>query len=133
MRWLKQLFRKNDLLVLDANVVLRYFLNDDKALAERSRDIVEHNHCFIFTETVAEIVYVMDGLYKIPRKEIRYGILNLPRTISFDKPSVIATAMDAYISKPKMDFADCILYGYAKHGYRVVTFDKKLKKKIEKV
>jgi len=56
--------------IVDANVVLRYLLNDTEPLAEIATEILENNEVFVPTEVVAEIVYVLEGVYKVKRETI---------------------------------------------------------------
>lgn len=56
--------------IVDANVVLRYLLNDTEPLAEIATEILENNEVFVPTEVVAENVYVLEEFYKVKRETI---------------------------------------------------------------
>ena len=44
--------------IVDANIVLRYLLNDAEDLSEKAIELLENNDVFIPNEVIAEIVYV---------------------------------------------------------------------------
>lgn len=48
------------MLIVDANIILRYLLFDNIELAEKASEIIENNKVFIPFEVAAEIVYVLD-------------------------------------------------------------------------
>ena len=45
----------------DANIVLRYLLEDDQALSAKAAPLIEHQNIHVPFEVLAEIVYVMQG------------------------------------------------------------------------
>ncbi len=47
------------MLFVDANVVLRYILDDHPELSVRAADILEQYEVFLPTEVVCEVVYVL--------------------------------------------------------------------------
>jgi predicted nucleic acid-binding protein len=55
--------------LIDANVVLRYLLGDHPQMSEEDRQIIEEG-AFILPEVIAEVVYVLIGVYKIERDEV---------------------------------------------------------------
>jgi predicted nucleic-acid-binding protein len=117
--------------IVDANVILRYLLNDKYDLSLKAASIVEEN-AFIPTEVIAEVVYVLEKIYKVSRSEIS-GILlqmvSMP-SIIVSEISIIRMAFDLYAGK-RIDFVDALLAGYSTlPGVEVFTFDKKLKKII---
>ncbi|TZE80838.1 type II toxin-antitoxin system VapC family toxin, partial [Calorimonas adulescens] len=46
--------------IVDANIVLRYLLNDTEVLSEKAAQILENNEVFVPNEVIAEIVYVLE-------------------------------------------------------------------------
>lgn len=120
--------------IADANIVLRYLLNDTKELAERATDILENNEVFIPNEVIAEIVYVLEKVYNVKNDEISDILKNLfgYSNIKVADIGVIEEALTLY-GKRKLDFVDTLLYAYNKvRGYGVYTFDKKLNQLLEK-
>jgi predicted nucleic-acid-binding protein len=113
--------------LLDANVVLRYLLHDDEnQYVEAERAI--GGGAFLLPEVLAEVVYVLVGVYSVPRSEIASRLQVLVGEILSDHPEVLKYALATY-GATKLDFIDCILVAYnANIGDRVVSFDKKLNK-----
>ncbi len=118
--------------VLDANVILRYLLSDNEQLAENAATMIASKKCSTSLEVIAEVVFVLQSkrLYNIPRDEIALGLTALTYEIQIERKRVLRYALQAYCEKPKLDFIDCILYGYSRLGYTIFTFDKKLNRKI---
>ena len=119
--------------LVDANIILRYILWDNKELAEKSKEIIENKQIEIPFEVIAEVVYVLEGVYKVKRTEIRDSIIGL-----FKYPNILIRDLEVLkkafqiFSKSKFDFVDSILLGYNKvKDAKVYTFDKKLEKKME--
>ncbi|MCP5061885.1 MAG: type II toxin-antitoxin system VapC family toxin [Ignavibacteriae bacterium] len=69
---------------LDANVILRYLLKDNQLLFEKAVDIIENNEVLLTNVIIAEIVYVLEKVYKIPKNKIC-----LVLTEFFDNKSII--------------------------------------------
>jgi predicted nucleic-acid-binding protein len=44
--------------IVDANIVLRYLLNDADDFSEKASELLENNEVFIPNEVITEIVYV---------------------------------------------------------------------------
>jgi len=63
--------------LVDANVVLRYLLNDVEELADKAAVLLENKELFIPTEVIAEIVYVLEKVYQVEREEIQNSLLEL--------------------------------------------------------
>lgn len=118
--------------IIDANIILRYLLNDVEDLAEEAEQIIENNDVFVPNEVIAEVVYVLEKVYKVERIEIDNYLTEFfeKQNISVPDKDVLFAALKLFSSK-KLDFIDTILYGYAKvKDYEIFTFDKKLKKTI---
>ncbi|GAB3806962.1 PIN domain-containing protein [Virgibacillus kimchii] len=45
--------------IIDANVLLRYLLNDVEELTERAVELIENNNVYISNEVIAKVVYVL--------------------------------------------------------------------------
>ena len=114
--------------IVDANIVLRYLLNDTKDLADKATEILENNVVFIPNEVMAEIVYVLEKVYKVERKVIYSSLMELLeyKNIEVSDFSLINEALAVY-SERKLDFVDTLLYAYNKIAdHEIYTFDKKL-------
>ena len=58
------------MVLLDANVILRYLLNDNTEMAEKAEQIIAAGDASVTTEVIAEVVYVLKGVYKLERSLI---------------------------------------------------------------
>ena len=56
--------------IVDANIILRYLLNDTEELAIKATDILENNKVLVPNEVIAEIVYVLEKVYKVKNDEL---------------------------------------------------------------
>lgn len=122
------------MLIVDANLVLRYLLLDNVELSEKASQIIENNDVFIPFEVAAEIVYVLQKVYDVERTEISRSMKELLASdnIHTYDSDVIIKALDIFGSK-KIDFVDTLLCGYALiRGDEVKTFDEAINKYLQK-
>ena len=122
------------MLLIDANAILRYTLQDNVEMAEKVRKLMASSKIFIRHEVLAEVVYVLNKVYSLPRNEIAQGIkVFLSQSCAeVEAEEVLSFALDTF-SEQNLDFVDCILYSFnIIHGHDVFTFDKKLGALIRK-
>lgn len=122
------------MLIVDANIVIRYLLLDNVELAEKASEIIENNNIFLPFEVVAEVVYVLEKVYQIERAEICRSIKELLEddNIHTYDSDILNKALEIFSSK-KIDFVDTLLCGYSLvRGDQVKTFDNKINKYISK-
>ena len=118
------------MLIVDANIVLRYILDEPVELAARAADILECYEVIVPMEIVSEVVYVLQKVYQVPRKEIQVKLCDLldERLITVQKVEVLRHALSIY-GEENLDFADTLLVAYHTVEHcQVETFDKKLQK-----
>lgn len=117
------------MLLIDANVILRYLLNDHEELSRHAKEAVEQGAC-TNVEVLAEVVYVLSGVYKAKRSEIRDWLVCLLDEIAIGNKQTIVYALEQY-GETTLDFIDCVLIGY-NHvlGQRICTFDKALNRML---
>ena len=60
--------------IVDANIILRYLLNDNETLSVESRKIIEEKTIHIPFEVCAEVVYVLEKVYAVPRNQIEKAL-----------------------------------------------------------
>ena len=85
-------------------------------------------------EVLAEVCYVLEGVYQVSREDVAKNFRKLNNDVSILNADVLLRALEIYDTMPKLDFVDCILYGYNRErGIEIVTFDKKLKKRMEDI
>lgn len=119
MQWPKNMH------LVDANVILRYLLNDNKELAEASKKIIETG-AYTKTEVLAEVVYVLKGVYSANRVDIKTFILRILDEIYCEEKPVVVYAMDVY-AFTTLDFVDCLLIGYHFINHEnIFSLDKRL-------
>ncbi|MDO5338446.1 MAG: PIN domain-containing protein [Eubacteriales bacterium] len=115
--------------LIDANVILRYLLGDHPQMSEEAKKVIEGG-AFTLPEVLAEVVYVLNGVYKVECTEIAKTLIDFLDEISIENQETVCEALSLF-SETSLDFVDCILI--ARHrilGDEVVSFDKKLNKKL---
>ncbi|MCM1192741.1 MAG: PIN domain-containing protein [Butyrivibrio sp.] len=119
------------MVMLDANIILRYLLNDNEQMADEAEKIIEEKSGFITVEIIAEVVYVLRRVYSIERDAIKLSLFQFLSEVKSNETEVIKLGLTVYGEK-NLDFIDCILYAYHKvRGYEIMTFDKKLKRLLQ--
>lgn len=111
--------------LLDANAILRYVLNDNEEQAKIVSEAVR-NGSFTTVEVLAEVVYVLSGVYKVDRNNVSWILHCILLDIEIDNPKAIKYAIGIY-NQSSLDFVDCLLIAYHKTlGLDILSFDKKL-------
>jgi predicted nucleic-acid-binding protein len=115
---------------VDTNYIIRYLVNDNIEMADIAEEVLTTKSVFISNEILAEVVYVLFGVYKISRIDIANQLLELIDfvNISASNLKVIKHALNIFKEK-NLDFVDCLLCAYSKED-EILTFDKKLNKCI---
>ena len=100
---------------IDTNYIIRYLMNDNIKMADIAEEILTTKDVFIANEILAEVVYVLFGVYKISKKDIANQLLELIKydNIVVSNYSVINKALNIFKNK-NLDFVDCILCSYSK-------------------
>ena len=62
--WEEQMGEKN-MVMLDANVILRYLLNDNEKMALEAEKAIKTQTALVTIEVIAEVVYVLKRVYSI--------------------------------------------------------------------
>jgi len=116
------------MVLIDANVILRYVLKDNFEMAQRVEDLLKTNKVYVGFEVIAEVVYVLEKVYKVERNEIvnTLRVFFSHISISVESNEVLDTSLSLFDTS-KLDFVDTVLYAKNRvYGYDVFTFDKKL-------
>jgi predicted nucleic-acid-binding protein len=119
--------------LVDANIVLRYLLDDHEELSPKAAEILEQQTVTLPIEVACEVVYVLQKVYAVERQEIRQQLENLlvEKLIEMKKSNVFLKALECY-STSTFDFVDCLLWAYhTVEQQKVFTFDNKLHKFIQ--
>jgi predicted nucleic-acid-binding protein len=118
--------------LVDANVVLRYLLDDHAELSPRAAEILEQQAVTLPIEAACEVVYVLQKVYEVDRNTISQRLTELVREglVRMDKPGVFLQAL-AWYRQRALDIVDCLLLGYhLEEQQPIITFDDKLAKLI---
>ena len=116
--------------LVDANIVLRYVLNDHPQLSQQAADILERQMVIVPMEVVCEVVFVLQKVYRVSRDEIRKKLCDLldESLLSVEKPDVLRQALQTYATS-SLDMVDTLLLSYAVvEQQQVLTFDEQLRK-----
>lgn len=114
-------------ILLDANAVLRYLLNDNAEMAATAKSAIEYG-AYLLPEVLAEVVYVLCGVYAVPRADVASRLASFIDEVDCENRDVLRNALTMFGTR-KIDFVDCILAAYhAVCGDSILTFDKELKK-----
>lgn len=111
-------------IVLDTNVLVRFFTNDIPQKAEKVEKLLEEKSLYIPDAVFPELEYVLSNSYHSSRDEIItiYRYLLAKKNIRMS--SYIEKAV-AFFEKTKLDMADCIVVSYALKG-KLASFYKEL-------
>ena len=116
------------MVLFDTNMILRYLLNDNQEMADKAEQYLNTGAVCVTVEVMAEVVYVLNGVYSMKRDKIADTIKDFLSLVACQEMDVLKVALDTY-GERNLDFIDCVLYGYhAVKGIPVATFDKKLLK-----
>ena len=127
---------QKDTVIVDANVILRYLLKDNEEFYRKAENLFNDvlwgkRKVLLLHTVVAEVVYVLQKLYKVDRKEIAEVLKELLKIkgIKVNDRETILKALDIFGEKT-LDFVDCILCVYGSK-YTIVSFDKGVEKCIK--
>ena len=70
---------------IDTNYIIRYFTNDNIEMANKVEELLLNEKVFIANEIIAEVIYVLEGVYNIPKNDVANLLLEL---ISFNNIKV---------------------------------------------
>jgi predicted nucleic acid-binding protein len=125
--------------LLDTNILVRHLTGDPPAQARRATEFLRGSHELILTDLVlAEMVYVLESFYGVPRSEIAgmaRALLALPAIVAGDH-ELLLRAVELY-EVVRLDFAEAYLVAVAELSdvKRVASFDRQIDrvKSVERV
>jgi predicted nucleic-acid-binding protein len=127
-------------IAIDANVILRYLVGDDKVQAAAATKLFRAAHAgkvrlLIPVSTIQECVYVLETIYDLDAALIAsklIAVLSLPNVFAPDSDWLLE-ALQFYRDK-NSDFGDALLCAFARaEKCEVATFDKGILKKFPEV
>ncbi len=81
-------------------------------------------------EIIAEVIYVLKGVYQVTREDISSYIKMILHCIECTDSDIVEYAVDLF-ARFKLDFIDCLLIAYnILYDDAIFSFDKKLNKKL---
>lgn len=116
--------------LLDTNILIRHVTGDPPSQAKRATAFLRAAHELILTDLVlAEVVYVLESFYEVPRTEIAgmaRSLLALP-SISVGDHDLLLRAVEIY-EVVRLDFAEAYLVALAEYSdvKRVASFDRSI-------
>jgi len=117
---------------LDANVLVRYFAQDDPLQSAQATEIIERwltreEPGFISIITMAETVWVLDRAYRLDRQAIAAVVERLLRAdvLIIENEPEVHTAMTA-LREGRGEFADALIGALSAEAgcSRILTFDR---------
>lgn len=115
---------------LDANVVLRYILQDIPDQAEIAGEMINNSVCYVSDVIFTEVAFVLHRHLRMPRQDV--GTLlkcfaQLPTVVCSE--ALLIEVADLFVRVPRLSFADCYAAVESKlNSDRFITFDKDLAK-----
>ena len=118
---------------IDANVLVRFVVNDDREQARRARALIASHDVFVPTSVLLETEWVLGSNYKITGREM-FGtlraFLSLPRVFAEDEKAA-RSALDW--AEQGMDFADALHLARSTGCEAFASFDRGLRRTAAKV
>lgn len=111
---------------IDANLILRYLLDDPEAPRVEKLLKDERKKLILPDVVVAEVVWVLDSFYKWDRKKIAQFVTSLLHLETIQSNEALLTAALDIFRDKKVDFVDAYLASLAHKGEikGVYSFDK---------
>ncbi|GHT35597.1 hypothetical protein FACS189427_05230 [Planctomycetales bacterium] len=119
--------------ILDTNSILRCILQDNAEIAAIVESEMNQSEFTIPTEVLAEAAYVLHESYHVERKTVSAVLIDAIKHSNalIEQKEAVEIALFLYGTANRLDFVDCVLYGYAKaEGHKISTFDNALSKKL---
>lgn len=118
--------------MIDANVILRYLLNDNEEMAEQAEKVIQEGACTL-PEMIAEVIYVLKGVYHAERSDIADYLLQVLELIAIENKDILKCAIKLY-GETSLDYPDCILIAYNWiRSQLIFSFDKKLNRELRNI
>ena len=123
----------------DTNTIVRYLVADDPALHAKAREFFDRVRnggvrAVLLESVIAECVYVLTKLYKVPREQAAarlIDILHYKGIVNDDRQELVRAL--SMFSEQGLDIVDCILWAKAvAGGNHLFTFDADLNKLAKK-
>jgi predicted nucleic acid-binding protein len=117
----------------DTNVIVRYLVRDNERFYERAKSFFDKvkdggEKAIVLESVVAECIYVLTKIYKVPRKKSADSIRDIlcyKGIVNGDQKDLVHAL--TLFSESNLDIVDCILAAKAASGGdKLFTFDEEL-------
>lgn len=118
--------------LLDANIYLRYILNDNPTQAKRAQELIKHKEIYTDPTVIAEVVWVFTSYYKVEKEKFIPALLAIveQKNNKSSSKKIIIQTLEYYYTH-NLSYIDCYLHCLAKtKNLSLATFDTKLSKAI---
>jgi predicted nucleic acid-binding protein len=113
---------------LDANVVLRFLLDDVPEQTKKASGIILGNKVYVTDVVTIEVIYVLEKIIQLPRQdivELVTSFLGFANVVH--NPLFLLDTIIMYGEHPSLSVVDCYASAEAQeYGNKLVTFDKRL-------
>lgn len=115
---------------LDTNVLLRFYLQDNKEQFEAVREVIQQiesgqHRPYVSAIVLLEMVYVLQKVYNVPKQNVLDIIDSVRRirgvTILEKTKSALAVR---FYQQHNVKFADCLIASQVPHDVTIVTYDR---------
>ena len=113
---------------LDANVVLRFLLDDVPEQTQKTTKLIEKNKVYVTDVVTVEVIYVLEKVILLSRQDIAKLVTDFLGFASVvHNPYFLLDAIQLYEHHPSLSIVDCYATTEAKaYDNQLVTFDKRL-------
>jgi len=126
----------SNIVYADTNIFLRYLTNKPEGLSEKVSNFFNEMELgkyrlFVCDLVVSELVYVLEKVFEIPKKEIceKVKILMLKKNIILENSQIIFKALEVYRDF-NINFVDVYIYSHSSNNgvIKYFSFDNHFKK-----
>jgi len=118
------------MLLLDANIYIRYILKDNLSQAHKAQDFIKNNEIYTDPTVIAEVIWVLTSFYKMSKADFLPPLLAIIEQKNNKSPSkkLLIHSLEFFYDH-NLSYIDCYLHclGQSK-GIPLATFDSKLAK-----
>lgn len=116
--------------LIDTNLIIRFFVNDDPQKAERIEKFLRDKNKKVLLDTIiAEIVWVLTSFYKLPKVSIIEKIRALINTKSMQCNNSLLEETLALWEEYNISFIDAYLAAVGKQqSLKIYSYDEKFDK-----
>jgi predicted nucleic-acid-binding protein len=114
-------------LLIDETVIMRYLIKDHKRYFKEASDAIATGNAFTYPEIFARVAVSLRDVYRVPRSQIAYVLLQLMDDIYVVDEEAVRYATRLFGSS-MLDYVDCLMVARnaLNSDVKVVSFDKPL-------